>query len=213
MRPPADAIRAAREVVGSVLGRDQAQPEARPSALAHRWAVVASPGTVGLGEGRRCTVNLDGGEVDMRVIGPPPRVGDTVLVLEHGNDRWVAGIRDAGDAEWRYVGGVGQPAFAGAWGNHLPGERLARFRKDAAGWVHLGGTVAGGASTTTVFTLPAGYRPNEGGANGFGVLVMASGGAAQLVVNPTGAVQLHALVGNPSLYCHLNGCPPFLAEQ
>lgn len=62
---------------------------------------------------------------------------------------------------WREVGGVGQPAFGTNWSNYGGGTSAAGFYKDSSGVVHLKGTVKCSGATTTVFTLPAGYRPAE----------------------------------------------------
>jgi hypothetical protein len=45
-----------------------------------------------------------------------------------------------------------------AWANTGTGENAA-YLKDPLGFVHLIGRLAGGATGTTAFTLPAGYRP------------------------------------------------------
>lgn len=84
---------------------------------------------------------------------------------------------------WHYVGSAGEPAFLNSWGN-MAGAESARFRKDPAGRVYFEGDVTGGASSTTVFTLPVGYRPDrllyfpillDGGAAGGYVLIAADG--------------------------------------
>jgi hypothetical protein len=58
----------------------------------------------------------------------------------------------------RLVGGVGQPAFEGAWANYGSTFATAGFYRDR-GRVFLRGLVALGAAGTTIFTLPEGYRP------------------------------------------------------
>lgn len=61
---------------------------------------------------------------------------------------------------WHTVGAAGEPAFAGNWAVNT-GVPVA-FTKDATGRVQLRGraqeTVA---SSATIFTLPAGYRPSQ----------------------------------------------------
>lgn len=59
---------------------------------------------------------------------------------------------------WHNVGGSGEPAFENSWANYGSSYVVARFRKDAGGFVHIQGMVASGSGT--VFTLPAGYRPD-----------------------------------------------------
>lgn len=61
------------------------------------------------------------------------------------------------------VGTAGQPAFNGTWVNYdASAWRAARFWKDPMGIVWLEGLVALGTIGTTIFTLPAGYRPGSG---------------------------------------------------
>ncbi len=61
------------------------------------------------------------------------------------------------------VGGSGEPAFQNSWVNYDTSTfRGARFWKDAMGLVHLEGLVKNGAAApSTIFTLPAGYRPGN----------------------------------------------------
>jgi hypothetical protein len=56
----------------------------------------------------------------------------------------------------------GEPAFQGTWVNELEGFEPAGFYKDGFGFVHLVGDVHPGANGSTIFTLPAGFRPTFG---------------------------------------------------
>ena len=58
----------------------------------------------------------------------------------------------------RLVGAAGQPAFEAGWKNAGGGYQVAGFFRDQEGVVHLRGVVNLGSSTT-IFTLPPGYRP------------------------------------------------------
>jgi hypothetical protein len=61
------------------------------------------------------------------------------------------------------VGAAGEPAFQGAWVNFDTATfRGARFWKDPMGLVHIEGLVKSGAIPSTIFILPAGYRPGSG---------------------------------------------------
>jgi hypothetical protein len=54
------------------------------------------------------------------------------------------------------------PTLGGGWSNYGSGYSTAGYYKDPFGTVHLKGVIAGGTTTnTTVYTLPAGYRPLE----------------------------------------------------
>ncbi len=53
------------------------------------------------------------------------------------------------------------PTLLNSWANYGSGYSTAGYYKDAMGIVHLRGVVASGSST--IFTLPAGYRPEFNG--------------------------------------------------
>jgi hypothetical protein len=98
---------------------------------------------------------LDGIEFDTETVtaiptGPKGDKGDT------GGNATVP-IED-----WRVVGASGQPAFENGWTNYLNAYAVAAFRKMPDGTVRLRGTVKSGSIATTIFTLPAGYRPANG---------------------------------------------------
>jgi hypothetical protein len=65
-----------------------------------------------------------------------------------------------GDLEdWHLVGAGGEPAFQNSWANFGGAHAVAGFYMQPDGWVRLKGLVASGTSTSTIFTLPEGYRP------------------------------------------------------
>ncbi len=61
---------------------------------------------------------------------------------------------------WHYVGESGEPAFENSWQNSSSDLPNLAFRIREAGIVDIYGVVNNGASGSTVFTLPAGYRPS-----------------------------------------------------
>jgi hypothetical protein len=73
---------------------------------------------------------------------------------------------------WHEVGAPGEPPFQNSWEN-VGGEpnqnqgvfSTAAFRRDPDGLVHLKGVVKGGtvSGIGTIFILPPGYRPQQGG--------------------------------------------------
>ena len=87
---------------------------------------------------------------------------------------------------WHNVGDVGEPAFQNSWVNRGGTTRPARFRLDGD-VVRLEGAVSTGTNGTTIFTLPAGYRPtaevvipirlNDGGVEFVAYLFVQSSGA------------------------------------
>jgi microcystin-dependent protein len=64
--------------------------------------------------------------------------------------------------KWHQVGQPGEPAFLNAWVNYGGTYAPAQFRKYPDGTVRIRGLVQAGASSTAVFTLPPGYRPQTG---------------------------------------------------
>jgi hypothetical protein len=103
---------------------------------------------------------------------------DTVMFQDMG---YAAYVDNPAEIGWTNV----TSGYASGWGvyadlNFTP----VRYRKDALGYVHMEGLIAGGTIGTTAFQLPAGFRP---GIN----LIFASaavGQWAELRVNTTGDV-------------------------
>jgi hypothetical protein len=60
---------------------------------------------------------------------------------------------------YRWVGGVGEPAYQNGWVDYNTEYAGAGFMKDATGVVHLTGLVKSGTINTAIFILPVGYRP------------------------------------------------------
>ena len=60
--------------------------------------------------------------------------------------------------DWHYVGDTDEPAFEHSWANSGSTKNLA-FRTRETGVVDIEGDVYG-SGTSTVFTLPASYRPS-----------------------------------------------------
>ena len=63
--------------------------------------------------------------------------------------------------DWHYVDGGGEPAFGATWSN-LAGYTPLGFRLRATGEVDIVGDISHASDTdnSTIFTLPAGYRPS-----------------------------------------------------
>jgi hypothetical protein len=92
-----------------------------------------------------------------------------------GNDVLESSLRQG--TTWRLVGTAGQPAFgdhpACVWSNYDSVHSSAAFTRDAAGFVHLKGTLhpedqgqgnacqEGTEINRSVFVLPPGYRPQR----------------------------------------------------
>jgi hypothetical protein len=93
--------------------------------------------------------------------------------------------------KWHNVGDPGEPSFNSPWVNYGGGEQPAGFRKYPDGRVRLRGIVKSGTSATTLWTLPAGYRPpltlrfavvaNDA----YGTVVVTAGGAVNISAGNT----------------------------
>ncbi len=88
-----------------------------------------------------------------------------------GNDVLESSLRQG--TTWRLVGAAGQPAFGDYescdWSNYDSVHSSTAFTRDAAGFVHLKGTlktrqgpgICDDVTERTVFVLPPGYRPQR----------------------------------------------------
>jgi hypothetical protein len=97
-----------------------------------------------------------------------------------------AGAAAAGTIPEQLVGAPGEPAFGPGWKNAGGGFQVAGFYK-AGGIVHLRGVVDLGGSSTTIFTLPAGYRPAA--TEEFGA-ILDTAGTALILVTAGGGVNV-----------------------
>lgn len=91
------------------------------------------------------------------------------------------------------------PTYQTTWANFGSGYQNGGYRKDADGFVSLGGTVAGGASPSAIFTLPAGFRPAGqlvypiNTSSGFGRLDIKANGSVELTTGGTASVTLDGI--------------------
>lgn len=120
-----------------------------------------------------------------------PVAGDAILRVANG----------ATLHPWRVIGAGGQPAFGGTWVNST--GISTRFRKDESGVVYIDGNVKSGVSGTTVFTLPAGYRPGQA----LALVAIDAGGLNTVAITTAGAL---SVTGGTVLGTSL-WLPPFLA--
>jgi hypothetical protein len=104
----------------------------------------------------------------------------------------------ASDPEaWHYVGDPGEPAFQNSFVNFDASHRAAFYKHD--GRVYVKGLVKTGATGATVFTLPAGYRPDQE----IRVATVCNAAFGGLYVGTSGVVQFEA--GNPATWGALDG--------
>lgn len=110
----------------------------------------------------------------------------------------------------RNVGDASQPAFENSWVNFdasaSPTGRAAAFYRHE-GRVYLSGVIKAGASTTTAFTLPAGYLPIDQTNDALQIPVACSGGIGQVSVRTNGEIRPSNVTAgtNVSTYCFLDG--------
>jgi hypothetical protein len=96
------------------------------------------------------------------------------------------------------IGGAGQPAFQNSWVNFGGGDESANYYKDPWERVYVGGVVKSGTLGATIFTLPAGYRPQEA----MIYAVVSNGALGVCVIFNDGTVQANA---GSNVYFSLSG--------
>ncbi len=101
--------------------------------------------------------------------------------------------RDHGVGTWQDV------SFQNSWVNFGSGTNDAQYCKDSFGFVHLRGVVKSGTVATTIFQLPAGYRPSANermdcvSNDAQGRIHIGSGGNVQLTVGSNAWVSLDGI--------------------
>lgn len=112
--------------------------------------------------------------------------------------------RSAKSDSWHLIGAAGEPAFVNTWSNFdgVTSFAPARYRQDRSGFIILNGWVKSSltTATTTMFTLPVGYRP--GWQHRWPCLD--SGGIASVVVDNTGVVSVIAYISGNSTFVALD---------
>ncbi|MGW0780307.1 hypothetical protein [Streptomyces sp. NPDC002913] len=173
------------------------QGAAAPSVRGGDWrlATVASVGSGG-------TVTTTDGIVARRLDSYElPAVGDLIRIDQSGTGSWLALGRTApatGDG-WQ------TPTFTSPWANYAGANyRQPRFRRVGQEVIIEGLAGTGGTSvtgTSTVFTLPVGYRPDDGYAF---PSITSTGASRQLNIFATGLVQFTSLPAGAVSYISLN---------
>lgn len=98
---------------------------------------------------------------NVRFIDPDTGVGPLMIVTDNG---WRL-LSLFAEQSWHDVGTGGEPALTGTWvtgtAGPPPTTPAAQFRRFPDGTVEIRGRVRdpGAGGTTTIFTLPVGYRP------------------------------------------------------
>jgi hypothetical protein len=100
----------------------------------------------------RTTVN----RITIRTMPTVPAIGEYTVVVAAPGQQATLNITMDG---WHTVGAAGEPAFQNSWSSTGGIYGPFQFRKNPEGKVQFRGTIQGGATNTSVFTLPTGYRP------------------------------------------------------
>jgi hypothetical protein len=96
---------------------------------------------------------------------------------------------------WHEIGAAGEPTFQSGWVNESAStETTAAFYKDPFDVIHLKGLIASGTNST-IFTLPAGYRPSKA----LVCLIFRASGTGELIIYPTGNVVIVTGTGSGDL--------------
>lgn len=151
-------------------------------------------------------VSLGGADVSIEatsLAGSPIGVGDPVAVLTFGSDALILGV--IGDPADDWIAGT----YAANWSKDEAADTSPLSYRKVGDIVYLRGLVKSSSSATgqTIFTLPAGYRPDDD-------LYIAGSSAdesARIIVQDTGGV-VYANGGNATTWVSLDGIS-FRAEQ
>ncbi len=76
------------------------------------------------------------------------------------------------------------PTFTNGWVNFGGTEAVARYHKDALGYVHIEGLIKSGTMNNVAFTLPTGYRPEYN----LNIITVSNDAFAKLQITSGGAV-------------------------
>ena len=101
------------------------------------------------------------------------------------------------------IGAAGAPAFQNGWVNYDAVHEPAQYYVDPFRRVYLGGVVKSGTMSTTIFTLPVGYRPVTNAAI-FGMM-NATPALTRVDVNTDGTVVLNTGAGTAASWLDLEG--------
>lgn len=113
-----------------------------------------------LHNGPSAAAHFDDFKIETASAAPDTRSTEVrVIAKGAGGDQDILLLNDEGESDLMTPEDWTAATLAGAWVNDA-GKAPAAYYKDRAGTVHLRGRVkTGGAAPTTIFTLPAGYRP------------------------------------------------------
>lgn len=112
--------------------------------------------------------------------------------------RW-PGLSYGRGEDWHYVGEAGEPAFENSWAN-VSGLPAMAYRIREAGVVDIVGVVDTGSSTTSIFTLPADYRPASVSYSLCRSQIGAEEAASLLTINTNGTVVATYSLLTPRIY-------------
>ncbi len=175
------ALGALARQVAALMADPRSKPaDQRPVTMTRRQATVTA---VNLGPPLTADVELNGetipGASPQRTY--RPIVGDEVWLEFHGAEAHISPpVTSEDNFAWTTL------TLGSGWSTFGPWAAPLAYHRDAAGFVHLRGSVAGGADGSTVATLPAGFRPAT--ASGFGVTAWPTSGtreAAFIAINAT----------------------------
>lgn len=143
----------ARQVAALMADPRSLPAESRPVTMTRRPATV-----VAVNGGPPVTADVLLNDVVIHGASPQcsyrPFVDDQVWLEFHGSDAHISPPLTT-DANFRWNDLV----LAGAWTTFAVWGVDLQYHRDAAGWVHFRGAVAAGAATSTITTMPVGFRP------------------------------------------------------
>ncbi len=94
----------------------------------------------------------------------------------------------SGRSDAHIINTAGEPTYSNSWVNYGSGYQPGGFMKDSFGFVHLFGAVKNGTVSTTIFTLPVGYRPVHPAATPYTKPVASLASTGFITIGTTGLV-------------------------
>jgi hypothetical protein len=138
-----------------------------------------------------------------------PSVEDLVVMFGVMQDK-IKRLENSRAEDPHLIGGTGEPPFQSPWVNFdnssatpsvTPGHRNACFYRDGD-HVHIAGVVKSGSSSSVIFILPVGFRPEANRS----FIVGSGSGIALLIVETNGEVTpINLASGNVTTDLSLDG--------
>jgi hypothetical protein len=171
----------ARSMAALMADPQTRSADSRPVTMGRRMAVVTA-----VNPGPPLTADVELNSTIIPGVSPQstyrPQVNDIVWLEFLGADAHISPpLTTEANRKWNLL------SVGGGWGA-VAGYLAPAYWRDPLGMVHLVGTVGGGATGSTIATLPSGFRPPGSGLFAAGCISGGVAWPATIVVNNAGAI-------------------------